>query len=382
MNARWRGALGILLSALLLIWAVHGVTWADVWEHIRRSNVSLLVLSALVGTLTFPLRARRWRTILEPIAGPLPFGVLWRATAVGMMANNLLPARTGELVRAYVLTRETDRVRFSAAFASVAADRVFDAIVVLMLLAVAVIAPGLPVQQSVGGGRHLGTWLALGTAAVVAGLLALYALLFFPHVLARLYSALARRLAPRLEQSGQDLILSFAGGLTVLRHPAHVAAVFWWTLLHWLTNALAFWIGFRAVGIHVGFTGALLVQGLIALGIAVPSAPGFWGVFEAAAKVGLAFYAVNESLAITWAVAYHIVSFIPITAIGIYYVGHLGLRMGELRRMAASSAQSPTSHHPEGPSAATRSSANASSANSSPATRTQENNASADAPPE
>ncbi|HET7586396.1 MAG TPA: lysylphosphatidylglycerol synthase transmembrane domain-containing protein [Gemmatimonadaceae bacterium] len=337
MNARWRGALGIALSALLLVWVLHGVTWAEVAAHVRRANVALLVLSAFVATLTFPLRARRWRTILEPIAGRLPFGMLWRATAVGMMANNVLPARTGELIRAYVLTRETDRVRYATAFASIAADRAFDAIVVLVLLVAAVFDPAFPATRlgGVAGAHAMSTWIGFGAALVGGALVALYVLLFFPALLARMVSAIARRIAPSLERRGVDLVHAFAGGLTVLRRPTHAAAVLWWTLLHWLTNALAFWIGFRAVGIDAPLTSALLVQGLIALGIAIPSAPGFWGIFEAAGKVGLAIYGVHESLAVTWAVAYHVVSFIPITLIGIYYVGRLGLRMGELRRMNA-----------------------------------------------
>src|SRR5262249_31866129 len=117
MRFGWRGALGIVLSLALLWWAFHDVEWSHVALALRQANVGLLVLSAVAATGIFPLRARRWRTILDPVEPGIPFSKLWRATAIGMMANNVLPARAGELARAYALSRETPRVPFSAAFA-------------------------------------------------------------------------------------------------------------------------------------------------------------------------------------------------------------------------------------------------------------------------
>ncbi len=94
--------------------------------------------------------------ILDPIAPGIPLKDLWRATAIGMAGNNVLPARAGEFARAYVLSKETERVTFSAAFASLAVDRVFDAFVVLMLMLVAMMSPSFPDVQlaRLAGGRH------------------------------------------------------------------------------------------------------------------------------------------------------------------------------------------------------------------------------------
>jgi len=96
-------------------------------------------------------------------------------------------------------------------------------------------------------------------------------------------------------------------------------------------NALAFWLGFKAVGLALPFSAALFLQMLIAIGVALPSAPGFFGVFEKLATVGLAIYSVEPTAAASWAIGFHILSFIPITLIGIYYFSRLGLSFGELR---------------------------------------------------
>src|SRR5439155_15546012 len=128
MKLGWRGALGFLISAALLAYLFHSIEWSKVVQHIREANYGLLALTAVVATCIFPLRARRWRTILDPVAPHVPLGKLWRATAIGMMVNNVLPARAGEPARAFALWREAPEVPFSTAFASLAVDRVFDAI--------------------------------------------------------------------------------------------------------------------------------------------------------------------------------------------------------------------------------------------------------------
>src|SRR5512140_3359889 len=106
MKFEWRGALGIVISVAALFYAFRRVELSDALDHARHANYWLLFLGAAAATGMFSLRARRWRTILDPIAPKLPFGPLWRATAIGMMANNVLPARAGELVRVFVLQRE------------------------------------------------------------------------------------------------------------------------------------------------------------------------------------------------------------------------------------------------------------------------------------
>jgi uncharacterized protein (TIRG00374 family) len=119
-------------------------------------------------------------------------------------------------------------------------------------------------------------------------------------------------------------------GLGVLRRPSLFGAVLWWTVLHWLLNAVAFWLGFMAVGVEAPFSAALFLQGLIAIGVAVPSAPGFFGVFEFLAKAGLRVYGVPDDQAVAWAIAFHFLSFIPITGIGAWYFARLGLHMREI----------------------------------------------------
>ena len=334
MKIGWRGLLGVVISVALLWWTLRGESFGDIWNVLRESRVTLFLLGAAVATLMFPLRAWRWHYILEPTAGKIPFGPLWRATAIGFMVNNVSPARAGELARAYVLTRETGRLPFTASLASLVVDRVFDTLVILLLLLVAVSMPSFP------AGATIGEWsvsrvLLVFTVVALTALLVLVLAAMFPDRLAQLWERALGDRAPQVMARGRDILLSFGSGLRVLRDFRQSAIVFAWALASWLVNAASFWISLRAVDIEAPFSAALFLQSMLAFAVAAPSAPGFFGVFEAACKVALGVYGIDNTLAVSYALGYHILGWIPITAIGFWYLAKMGLHlreMGDVRR--------------------------------------------------
>jgi uncharacterized protein (TIRG00374 family) len=119
-------------------------------------------------------------------------------------------------------------------------------------------------------------------------------------------------------------------GLAVLKSPARFAGVVLWSLVLWIKNAAAFAICFRAFGLDIPLEAALLLQGIIGFGVAIPSTPGYGGVFEAATLLTLQLYGVDSSLAIAYALTYHLTTFIPITLLGLWSLSRLHLRLGEL----------------------------------------------------
>ncbi|MDQ6831416.1 MAG: flippase-like domain-containing protein, partial [Gemmatimonadota bacterium] len=319
---------------------VHGIDVRDVARQVANANIPLLLFAAVLATIPFYVRALRWRTILDPIAPGLPLAPLWRSIAVGVMATNLLPARPGEFARAFALTRETDRIGFSAIFASIVVDRVFDAVAVLLLLLAEVVSPGFPKGALTGDASR---WIIFGASLCVAALGGLFAIVFFPAPIVRLVEWMTRPLPPTLRERLRKALVDFTMGLGALRSPTRFFAVLGWSIVQWMINGCAFWMAFVAVGIHAGYGAALFLQGVVALGVAAPSSPGFVGVFEGLAKKALPVFGVSESLAVTWAVAFHIFTFIPITVIGLYYLWRLGAGFGEIsgRDRSAAAAQAP-----------------------------------------
>ncbi len=335
MKFDWKSALGILLSGLLLWWTLRDVSLAEVWGVLRASNLLLFVVGTVVSTCIFPLRARRWRTILEPVAGTIPFAPLWRSTAIGMMMNNVFPLRAGEFARAFALTREVPRVAVTTALGSLAVDRIFDAIVLLSLMFLAVLDPAFPEGVRIFG-RTIPQFAADGVVFVIALLVVCYFAVLQPGQLLALVGLVTRTILPKFEAQIVRIVQNGVGGLAVLKDTRRFMAVLFWALAHWLVHALALYLCFRAVGITVPFSAALFLQGILGIGVAIPSSPGFFGVFETVAVVGLGVYGVPKEIAISWALGYHILSFIPITVMGAYYFTRLGLNVGTLQRAAAS----------------------------------------------
>lgn len=321
-HAAWQLPLALSLSALLLWWAFRDVNLDEALGYLRAVRVGWLLAAVVVATSLFPLRVFRWRLLLRKTDGaPYPWLPLWHAVAMGFAANNLLPFRAGEVVRTVAASRLTG-ARLTTALASVAVERVFDALTVVGLLGVALLLPGLPAGLSVAG-------YPLQQVTTTAGLVALAALLGAGAVVAFPTQAewVIRRVIPS-DRLALRLVRAIDGvrqGLGVLRSPGRLAGVIAWSVVLWLVNASSFYLAFRAFDLPVNFAGAVVLQGVLAFGIAVPSAPGYIGPFEAAITAVLALYAIGASQAVAYAVGYHLTTFIPITVLGVWSATRTGL---------------------------------------------------------
>lgn len=334
MKLDWRAALGIVLSAALLAWVLAQIPLDKVWAVLRSSDLLLFAAAAFFATICVPIRAIRWRPILDPVARRLPYGSLWRATAIGMMVNNVIPARVGEVARAYALTREEPKLPFSASLASLAVDRLFDAFVVLVLTVIPMFLPSFPKGAMIGT-VSVTRFAIMGSILLAALAIILYGIVYFPDRLIAMYEALANKIAPKLVEKGRDALTHFAAGLSVLRSPGRFFVVLFLAVIHWLCNGFAFYLGFLAVGIHVPFGAALFLQGVIAIGVAAPAAPGFFGVFEFFGVFGLRLFGVPAAQATAWAIGYHLLSFAPITIIGAWYFIRMGVHLKDVKAVQA-----------------------------------------------
>ena len=318
---------------LLLAWALHGVDPRAVLGHIARADPLWLGAAIVLATATFPLRTLRWRVILRAKDGTrLPWRPLWHATAVGFMANNVLPARAGEVARAYIAHRQMP-VRFTTALASIGVERVFDGLFLVGLMTVAIAAPSFPQHATVGGLSltHVAAWAAvLFSGVLIVACFVVSRPAWSVALIGRVcHAVLPARYADRLTHLADGMV----AGLAVLTSPARFLAVVLWSLVLWLVNALSFAACFRAFGLAVPPESALLLQGLIGFGVAIPSSPGFFGPFEAVTRATLGIYGIGADQAVSYAVAYHIGGFVPITLLGLISLARTHTRLGELRRV-------------------------------------------------
>ena len=316
---------GLAVSAALVWWAFHDTDFSSLWSRIRGVRLIPLLAAVAVATAPFLLRVPRWRLLLRHDDGrALPSGALWHAIAIGFAANNVLPLRAGEVLRVAAVSR-LGPVSFASALSSVAVERVIDALTVVALMSSGLLLGSLPATVTLGGSTP---------AAVIAqrtGIVCLVALLV--AIAAAWRRDLALRWIERLTPSGRAgaALVRFAdhllSGLGALRDPRRALPVIGWSLIIWLVNASAFFVAFKAFDFQVPFAGALVLQGALMVGIAVPSTPGYVGVFESVIPAVLLLYGVDKGSALACAVAYHVTTFIPITFLGALSAVRTGTRL-------------------------------------------------------
>ncbi|MDH4348756.1 MAG: flippase-like domain-containing protein, partial [Gemmatimonadota bacterium] len=162
------------------------------------------------------------------------------------------------------------------------------------------------------------------------GLMSAGLVLAFPLAAERLVRAVvpSDRVATRLV----GVIEGIRQGLGVLRSPARVLAVVAWSFAIWGVSVLSFQAGFLAFGIPVDTAGALVMQGIIMFGIALPSTPGYVGAFELPIIAVLALHGVDKGLAAAYALTYHVTTFVPITLLGAWSVARTNLALTAFRQ--------------------------------------------------
>src|SRR5438132_2875912 len=226
--SRWAWVVGLGITLGLLAWAMHGVSARDLVDGVRRANRGLMLATVALATLTFPIRTLRWRLILRDVGGgAYPLRPLWHATAIGFMANNLLPVRAGEFARAYVASRQLP-VRFSTALASVGVERVFDGLMLVSLMAVAIGSSAFPHRADIG---RTSVSAITTTAAAFFGVVLVVAVLVV-HRPAPWLALLGRATHALLPARVAARVMRIAdwrvAGLEVLKNPGRFAAVVFW----------------------------------------------------------------------------------------------------------------------------------------------------------
>jgi glycosyltransferase 2 family protein len=332
----WKALLGVAISAVLLYVTFSGMNLAEVWVQLRGVDVPTFAAATIVITGVFWIRAWRWRAILEPVAD-VPFRARFAAVNIGFMGNNLLPARMGEFLRAYSLSRVAP-VSVVAALASLVVERLFDGIFVIGLLFLAMLAPDFPVMEGIQEIGVPGTDRTFTIAGLARSLgMVIVAMVVFMAALVLMPSravAFAETVVSVLPRGARRPIVSaleaFLRGAGVLRSPKLLLRVSAWSLVLWLWNALGFWIAFHAFGFTLPFAAAVFFASAIALAASIPSAPGFVGPWHLMATFVLArMWGVELNAAGAFAVGFHLAGFVPVTLMGLYYAWRTGLSVRE-----------------------------------------------------
>ena len=325
----WRIWLGLGVTGVALYWTFYDVDAGELIGVLGRTNPWLIVAMLPFHVIALWVRAVRWRYLTQPISPePLGMGPLFRATAVGFMALNLLPLRIGELIRPWLLSRET-RVSASASLGTIVIERAIDFTSIAIIGGIVLFfhTQTLPVWVRTGATLFL-------LLSLIPFALTLAVRVDEPRTLrvaARLLSFLPDRIAERV----LDILAQLALGLGALRSRRDLAAVFAYSVLLWVVVIPASYaLGLGAFGIELPPGQAVLAvyTNLVftALAVAVPAAPGFFGVYHFACREALSLFGVSAAVAVGYGTIVHLTYWAPVTLTGLVCAMRSGLHFGEI----------------------------------------------------
>ena len=308
-------ALGIALSAAAVFVLLRQVGTRDLARNIGRADPLWLAGACVLTVAGYWLRAVRWGEILSPEA-KVGQGRLFATTMVGFLAINTLPARLGELVRAYALAR-SERINTGTVLGSVVIERIFDLAALAGFWALSLLFAPYPSWFRWSGYVTIG--LSVG---VTVGLWLLHA----SHYDAGSLASRLRRFLPRWLLGLERPVASFAAGLRVLGKPSTIAVAALLTLLMWIVTGAVFLLVGRSMGLSLPLWSPLLLSFVVCVAIMVPSSPGFIGVLEASCVAGLSLLGVDPTRGLAFGVLYHSTQIVPLVLLGGFYAlwGRIG----------------------------------------------------------
>ncbi len=319
--------IGFLLSALFLWLAVRNVSPSELAAAFAQANYPLVAPAAAATLCGYVLRTVRWQRIVLPVA-PLRFTEAFGVLMMGFAANNLLPARLGEFVRAYMLRRKTG-ARKTYGMATILLERVCDGLTLIVVLGIVSLLKPLPLWgQEV---QVFSSLLFLGAALGIVGLLAREKLAL------RLIGLVLRLFPPGPASSILRAADAFIAGLRSLKSRRGVALVVFLSVMVWLLEASSYllMIGAFDIGLDlpVRVLASFFLLAVVNLGIMVPSAPGYVGTFQILAVLALGAFGVPKELALAVAIASHLMQWLMVTTIGLLFFlrENLGLRNLEVK---------------------------------------------------
>jgi len=302
---------GIVLGVGLLAWVLTRADLSEVGSALASARLMLLLPVLLVLLASYVVRTLRWR-LLFPRETHVRTGSLFGALMVSYLLNNVLPARAGDFLRAYLLG-EREAISKSATLGTIVIERTVDLSAALVLLLVAAIAYPLPEKLSSIG---LAVGLICGAIIVTLIVLSLAGAARVTAVIRRV-----RFLPAKIRAAIEGPADGFIGGISGLRSARGWLKVLAATALIWSVEITGAWLVGQASGLPLPWSGALLVLLAIGIGTALPAAPGYVGTFEFFGMAALAIQGFPEEQALAFVLVFHAATFVEASCVGAICLG-------------------------------------------------------------
>jgi len=298
--------LSLVVAAVFLFLAFRHVPLADLGTALGRFDLRWLLPAFLISFTLQVFRAWRWQLELRPLAR-IGLGKLWVVTSVAYMAINLLPARLGEVVRPWLLSRRAP-VSMSNVVGNLVIEKTMDSIVIVFYILV-----GLLTTQD------LPPWVRRGALvpAVAAGLLVGLVVLLWWKGEPFVDRWIVRFLPERFGAGLTRVLRALLDGMKILPDGRLLGTVFVVSLALWFLPILSSYVIIRAFSFDVPFSAAVIVFIFIGFGTALPNAPGMIGTYQYACQLALGLFGVDATSALAYGLVLNAIQLLSLVAQGL-----------------------------------------------------------------
>jgi glycosyltransferase 2 family protein len=324
--------IGVVVSLFFLVLVFRDQHPDQIWSALQQANYVALLPALVFYFAGVAVRTVRWQVLLRPILPQTSLLRLYEVVVIGYMANDVLPARLGEVVRAFVLNRRTG-VTKSAILGTIVVERIFDGIIMVGFIALSALFITL--------NETLDNLLKIGSVLFLIALGGFIFLAMSPSRITRLIDVLLGQgplglvVPESIIRRAHRVSASFVSGLQVLRSGMAVLGVLATSLIAWLLETSMYWVlGEWGFNLNLPFAAYMLTTAAANLSTLVPSTPGYVGVFDFVAKEVLVnLFAIGKTLATTYVLVLHAALYFPVTLWGIVYMFRESLSWSDLGRL-------------------------------------------------
>ncbi len=359
---------GILISIICSWLFVRKIEWSSLYVAFSDAKYIYIFPTIVIIFANHYLRAIRWSLLISPVKKVSVLS-LYSAIMIGFMANNVLPARLGEVIRPVMIARK-EKIKVSASFATVVMERIFDVLGIIVIASLLfcflpsdpsqsrdvdatthieastvdakVVEHGMqtnlsshPINQkketdSQAVIHQLEKWSAIMAFFGICAITTLFLLSLYPKKAGAVFEKLLFIFPHHLRDKLVILLHSFVSGLQVFDHKTKLLWVGALSIVIWLLNAASVYVLCYSFDIDLSFAGSCFVIVCLSLAIALPQAPGFIGVFHIATQKSLDVFGIGLSSAQSFAILLWAVSVIPVTVAGLLFLWREGISFGEI----------------------------------------------------
>ncbi len=316
-----RQALGWLIAAACLVWVFHGIKGDVLLRQLRSIGWGWVAAAVAFDILSYGWQGVRWRFLLRPV-GNVPVLRATQAVYVGLLTNEIVPLRAGELVRAYIVSRR-EKVPFLAVIPSIAVERFFDGLWLAVGIALVAIFVQLPPNL-------LKAADVLGVAIIAAAALLIYLVARKKRANEEPPAAVPAGRSPLRRLS--SLIGAVAEGIRTIGTTRYFYFSLFTTPLINICQIIAFWLVMKAYGLHLSPWAGAAVFLVMYLGTALPNAPSNVGTYQFFTVLGLSLFGVDKTTAAGFSVVVFVILTAALWIVGLLSLAGTGVGIREIRR--------------------------------------------------